>query len=63
MRNKIAMLVTTGILMTQATPLLAAPEKADLIIRNVTVVDVGDARTLPDQAVVVRGAASSLSTG
>ena len=55
MRNKYLMLAMTTILVTQATPLWAAKEKADLIIRNVTVVDVGDARTVPDQAVVVRG--------
>ena len=55
MRNKYLMLAMTTMLVTQATPLWAAKEKADLIIRNVTVVDVGDAHIVPGQAVVIRG--------
>ena len=33
----------------------AAAERADLLIRNATVVDVEHARTLPGQSVVIRG--------
>lgn len=38
-----------------AAPASAAGEKADLLIRHATVIDVAGARTVPDQAVAVRG--------
>lgn len=36
-------------------PALAAPRSADVIIRHATIVDVAGARTVPGQAIVVRG--------
>lgn len=38
-----------------AAPALAAPQSADVIIRRATIVDVARARTVPGQAIVVRG--------
>ncbi|MDO9489593.1 MAG: amidohydrolase, partial [Sphingomonadaceae bacterium] len=38
-----------------AGPALAAPRSADVIIRHATIVDVAGARTVPGQAIVVRG--------
>lgn len=38
-----------------ASPALAAPKQGDLIIRHVTIVDVEAARTIADQAVVMKG--------
>ena len=37
------------------TSVVAAPQRADLIIRNATIVDVEKGRTIADQAVVTRG--------
>ena len=38
-----------------AAPAMAAPRPADVMIRNATLVDVEHARTIPGQAIVVRG--------
>ena len=42
-------------LFAASTPVSAAPQQADVIIRQVTIVDVEGAKTVPGQAVVLRG--------
>ncbi|HEU0311080.1 MAG TPA: amidohydrolase family protein [Sphingomicrobium sp.] len=51
MKRTIAMAVAA---VMAASPALAAPEAADLLIRHATVIDVAKGRTVPDQAVAVR---------
>ena len=43
-------------LLALASPALAARQDADVLVRHATLVDVEHARTLPGQAVVIRGA-------
>ncbi len=43
-------------LFVPATAVVAAPRRADVIVRNATVVDVAQARVLPGRAIVIRGA-------
>ncbi|PWG01337.1 amidohydrolase family protein [Sphingosinicella humi] len=52
MRKRLAALAAALLL---TAPASAGGEKADLLIRHATVVDVAGARTVPDQAVAVRG--------
>lgn len=55
MPNKLTLLVASTMLAFQAAPLAAAPKQADLIIRNVTIIDVENAQPISGQSVIVTG--------
>ncbi|MBL0915205.1 MAG: amidohydrolase family protein [Sphingopyxis sp.] len=52
---KYLLAAAASLLAALAPPALAAPKQGDVIIRHVTVVDVEGARTVPGQAVVLKG--------